>query len=100
MNIESMTNDTLFWLTVSAFILLFLMAVLPFTKSASILSCSLVGSFIFIIPIDHYIGSSLKFVLVNAVRRAYVVGFNMAVLAFPFQVSRLLLIHTLCNVHI
>ena len=82
-----MMNDVVYWMTIAAFISGSLVAVLPFTKTASILSSALVGSFIFIIPIDHYIGSSLKYILVNFVRRAYVDGFNLAVLNFPFQVK-------------
>ena len=87
LNTVSMMNDVVYWLTIAAYISGCLVAVLPFTKTASILSSALVGSFIFIIPIDHYIGSSLKFILVNFVRRAYVEDFNLAVLNFPFQVN-------------
>ena len=86
-------NDVVYWMTIAAFISGSLVAVLPFTKTASILSSALVGSFIFIIPIDHYIGSSLKYILVNFVRRAYVDGFNLAVLNFPFQVKFLFFIY-------
>ena len=89
----SMMNDVVYWMTIAAFISGSLVAVLPFTKTASILSSALVGSFIFIIPIDHYIGSSLKYILVNFVRRAYVDGFNLAVLNFPFQVKFFLFIY-------
>ena len=88
-----MMNDVVYWMTIAAFISGSLVAVLPFTKTASILSSALVGSFIFIIPIDHYIGSSLKYILVNFVRRAYVDGFNLAVLNFPFQVKFFLFIY-------
>ena len=59
---------------------------LSFTKSASILSCAIVGSYAIITPIDHYIGSNLKYILVNVVRRATVEDFNWAVIQFPFQV--------------
>merc|ERR1719382_1557212 len=75
-------NDVVYWMTIAAFISGSLVAVLPFTKTASI----------FIIPIDHYIGSSLKYILVNFVRRAYVDGFNLAVLNFPFQINDIALI--------
>lgn len=92
LNTVSMMNDVVYWMTIAAFISGSLVAVLPFTKTASILSSALVGSFIFIIPIDHYIGSSLKYILVNFVRRAYVDGFNLAVLNFPFQINDIALI--------
>ena len=51
MNIESMTSDTVYWLTIAAFIIGSVMVILPFTKTASILSCALIGTFIFIVPI-------------------------------------------------
>jgi hypothetical protein len=62
------------------------LVLLSFTRSASILSCSIVGAFAIVTPIDHYIGSSLKYILVNVVRRATVPDFNLAVICFPFQV--------------
>ena len=86
LNTVSITNDSVYWLTIGAFMIGSLVSILPFTKTASILSSALVGSFIFIMPIDHYIGSSLKYILVNFVRRAIVQDFNLAVLRFPFQV--------------
>ena len=36
-------------------------------------------------PIDHYIGSSLKYIVLNVVRRATVRGFGQAVLDPPYQ---------------
>ena len=60
---------------------------LSFTQSASIASCAIVGSFAIVTPIDHYIGSSLKYILVNVVRRATVQDFNYAVIYYPFQVE-------------
>ena len=87
LNTASMASDTLYWLTIAAFIVGCLLAVLPFTKTASMLSAVILGSFLCIIPLDHYIGSSLKYILVNLIRRSNVTGFNLAVLYFPFQVS-------------
>ena len=74
-------------MTICAFILGSLIVILPFTKTASILSCAFLGTFTFIVSIDHYVGTSLKFILVNVMRRAYVEDFKVAVLYFPFQVS-------------
>ena len=85
----TMSNDTFYWLLITAFIIGALLIILPFTKTASILSCALIGTFIFFVSIDHYVGTSLKFILVNFLRRAYVQNFNYAVLNFPFQVNSL-----------
>ena len=84
----TMSNDTFYWLLITAFIIGALLIILPFTKTASILSCALIGTFIFFVSIDHYVGTSLKFILVNFLRRAYVENFNYAVLNFPFQVLK------------
>jgi len=40
-----------------------------------------------IVPIDHYIGSSLKYIVLNVVRRATVKGFGRAVLDPPYQIN-------------
>jgi len=87
MNIISLSNDLVYWMTILAFIVGALIVILPFTKTASILSCAFLGTFIFIVSIDHYVGTSLKFILVNFMRRAYVTNFNLAVLYFPFQTN-------------
>ena len=48
-------------------------------------SCAVIGSYAVIVPIDHYIGSSLKYIVLNVVRRATVHGFGHAVLDPPYQ---------------
>ena len=45
MNVESMTSDSIYWSTISAFVVLTVMAILPFTKPASLISCALIGIF-------------------------------------------------------
>jgi len=40
---------------------------------------------VFIIPLDHYIGSNLKFILLNVLRRATDRDFGTAVIQPPFQ---------------
>ncbi len=87
LNTVGLASTSLYWMTVSAFALGALLAVLPFTKTASILSCSILGTFIFIVPVAHYIGSSLGYIVFNVIRRAYVQDFDKAVLYFPFQVK-------------
>lgn len=49
------------------------------------MSCAVIGSYAVIVPIDHYIGSSLKYIVINVVRRATVKGFGRAVLDPPYQ---------------
>lgn len=49
------------------------------------MSCALVGSYAAIVPVDHYIGSNLKYIFINTMRRATVPGFNEAIIDPPFQ---------------
>lgn len=45
----------------------------------------MLGSYAVIIPIDHYIGSNLKYIVLNVVRRATIRNYGKAVLDPPFQ---------------
>lgn len=87
MNLTSMTGDLVYWLSIGAFGLGTPLAILAFTRTASILSLVVIGTYIFMVPIDHYIGTSLKYILVNVLRRSYVPDFNYAVIYPPFQAN-------------
>ena len=56
-----------------------------FFLQGNIVSCAILGSYAAIIPIDHYIGSSLKYIVLNVVRRATISNFGKAVLDPPYQ---------------
>lgn len=56
-----------------------------FTHRANILACSILGACAVIISIDHYIGSNLKYIFINVLRRATVENFEYAILSPPFQ---------------
>lgn len=65
---------------------------LSLIRKANIISCAVLGAYAVIIPVDHYIGSNLKYIIVNIVRRATVKDFRMAVIDPPFQTRGVLLI--------
>ena len=77
-----------YWLVMAAFTLGVTFAILTLvTRQASVLTCVILGSYGFIIALDHFVGSgSLKYILVNVIRRATVQDFNWAVLDISFQV--------------
>lgn len=52
---------------------------------ANILACSVLGAFAIISPVDHYIGSNLKYIVINTIRRATIRDFRTAVIDPPFQ---------------
>ncbi|XP_066998732.2 transmembrane 7 superfamily member 3 isoform X2 [Anabrus simplex] len=57
----------------------------PLMHKANILCCAILGAFAIVAPIDHYIGSNLKFIVVNTMRRATVPEFSSAIIDPPFQ---------------
>lgn len=61
-------------------------------RKANIISCAVLGAYAVIIPIDHYIGSNLKYIIVNIIRRATVTDFRMAIIDPPFQTRGVLLL--------
>lgn len=85
-NIEPFVDDAKFWLSWTGIALAFPLVTISFTKRASIFSCVIVGAFAVIVPIDHYTGGHIKYIMMNIVRRATVDGFNWAVIYAPFQV--------------
>jgi hypothetical protein len=58
---------------------------LSLVQKANIISCAVLGAYAVVIPIDHYIGSNLKYIIVNIMRRATVKDFSIAIVDPPFQ---------------
>ncbi|XP_046970660.1 transmembrane 7 superfamily member 3-like [Vanessa cardui] len=77
--------DLNFW---TLFVLVMLMTSLmlvSMTFLSNILCCSILGAYATIFPIDYYLGSNLKYIIINTVRRAVVPQFNKAILSPPFE---------------
>ncbi|XP_041969552.1 transmembrane 7 superfamily member 3-like isoform X2 [Aricia agestis] len=80
-------TDLSFW-TIFIFVMLMTSLLsISTTYHTNIACCAILGAYAFIYPIDHYIGSNLKYILVNTVRRAVVPNFNKAVISPPFEWS-------------
>ncbi|KAK3922525.1 Transmembrane 7 superfamily member 3 [Frankliniella fusca] len=77
--------DLDFWLTFVLVLVSVLGLTLPLEHNACIVSCAVVGAYAFVVPIDHYAGSGLKYIVINTLRRASVPGFSLAVIQPPFQ---------------
>ncbi|KAJ2941212.1 hypothetical protein O0L34_g10447 [Tuta absoluta] len=78
-------DDGRFW---TIFILIMLLSSLTLTTvtyHSNILCCSVLGAYAVVFAMDHYVGSSLKYLMYNTVRRAVVPKFNYAILALPYQ---------------
>jgi Domain of unknown function (DUF4203) len=58
---------------------------------SNIIACSVFGAYTIISPIDHYIGSNLKYIVINNVRRATNPDFKSAIVDPPFQTKGFIL---------
>ena len=58
-------------------------AVVSVSYAANILCCAVLGSYATVLSIDYYMGSNLKFIIINVIRRAVVPHFNTVFLAPP-----------------
>ncbi|KAG8221861.1 hypothetical protein J437_LFUL003237 [Ladona fulva] len=79
-----MESDINYWSSFAILVLLFPMVTTCFSKKICIIAGAILGAFAVIVPIDHYIGSNLKFILLNTVRRATVPEFKYAVINPPY----------------
>jgi len=92
LNIPSLTNDSYYWLVFVCLMLAVPVILLAFTHKASILSCVIVGSTAIAIPVDVYLGTGLRFIFVNVVRRASVPKFHEALVVPFLQTEDLMLV--------
>lgn len=61
-----------------------------------VLTCAIFGSYMMILPIDYYAGTSLKYIMINVIRRATVPEFSMATVCPPFQAKDKMLVALWC----
>ena len=92
LNVTSLTADLYYWLVFLCIVLALPGVLLAFTQKASILSCIVIGTFTTVLPIDFFLGTNLRFILVNVVRRATAPEFREAVILPPLQTSDLALL--------
>jgi hypothetical protein len=84
--------DFNFWMIFGCIVITVPLIFLSLIQKANIISCAVLGAYAVIIPVDHYIGSNLKYIIVNIIRRATVKDFRMAIIDPPFQTRGVLLI--------
>ena len=84
--------DINFWMILGCIVMTVPLIFLSLIQKANIIACAVLGAYAVIIPIDHYIGSNLKYIIFNIIRRATVKDFRMAVIDPPFQTRGVLLI--------
>ncbi|KAJ8868475.1 hypothetical protein PR048_030003 [Dryococelus australis] len=87
-------SDLNFWILFSSLMLIMSLLLIPSNMKANIVSCAVLGAYAFVIPVDHYIGSNLKYIIVNMIRRATVQDFKKAFINPVFQFKDLILTFT------
>lgn len=56
-----------------------------FPSYSNVFFSSFVGSYMILLPFDFWLGSNLKYIVINIVRRLTVYEFNIARMDHPFQ---------------
>ncbi|XP_051172439.1 transmembrane 7 superfamily member 3-like [Leptopilina boulardi] len=76
----------LFAITLLLFILISITVCL-----SGVLCCSILGSYLLIVALDYYIGSTLKYIIINVIRRITISGFDVAIISPPFGTQEITL---------
>lgn len=84
-DITIVRNNITYWGFFTSIVLLTIIVLTGFMHKANILACAIIGSYTFILPIDHYIGTNLKYIFINTMRRAIVENFEVAIIDPPYQ---------------
>ena len=89
----ALSADSTYWLTFSCITLVPTILLIAFTQKASIISCAVVGIVTVIFCVDYFTRSSLKYVIIDVVRRVTVPDFGRVYLAGPpFEKTDLFLV--------
>jgi len=92
MNVASLVDDLYYWLVFLCIVLAVPGILLAFTQKASILCCVFIGTYTTILPIDFFLGTNLRYISINVLRRATEKGFSEALILPPLQVADLALL--------
>ncbi|XP_063986386.1 transmembrane 7 superfamily member 3-like isoform X2 [Diachasmimorpha longicaudata] len=87
-------SDANFWVVYGAIMIMVPLLLCMFPLSSNIVCCALVGASAVILSIDYWLGSNLKYIVINTVRRMVVPGFNVATIQPPFQGEEISLVIT------
>lgn len=78
-------SDANFWAVYAAIMIMVPLLLCMFPLSSNIVCCAFVGAYTTVLAIDYWVGSNLKYIVINTVRRMIVPGFNVAAIHPPFQ---------------
>lgn len=90
-DISVFESDLNYWGVFFGIIVIVMIILLFITEFANILSCSMIGATAVVIAIDHYIGGTIHYVIINNIRRATITNFQLAILDPPYQYKDIIL---------
>ncbi|XP_043513695.1 transmembrane 7 superfamily member 3-like [Frieseomelitta varia] len=85
-------NNGIFWTFFVFLSLGIALIILLFDDVASVITCATFSSFMVILSLDYWIGSTLKYIIINFIRRITVEGFNLAIIGPPIHTIDICLI--------
>ncbi|XP_076643755.1 transmembrane 7 superfamily member 3 isoform X2 [Halictus rubicundus] len=93
---ESLSILHINWVFLLCFILTVtlcsILVALTGTFISALITGALYSSFMIVLPLDYWFGSSLKYILINPIRRATIAGFSDAIIIQPVQGKDIFLI--------
>ena len=91
-NTITLTSSLHYWLVYACLVLAGPILLLAFTHKAHILACVIIGSVLVMIPVDFYLGTGLRFIFLNVLRRSYVRDYREAITVPLLQSEELLVL--------
>ena len=91
-NTITLTTSLHYWLVYACLVLAGPISLLAFTHKAHILACVIVGSVLIMIPVDFFLGTGLRFIFLNVLRRSYVSEYREAIFVPLLQSEELLVL--------
>ncbi|KAL0272852.1 UNVERIFIED_CONTAM: hypothetical protein PYX00_005678 [Menopon gallinae] len=88
---DALENDVNYWSVFGSIVLLGPILMIPLSEKANIIACSIVGAYASVLAIDYYVGSNLRYIVINAIRRTTVPKFRHAIIDPPFQTKDIVL---------
>ncbi|KAK2715555.1 transmembrane 7 superfamily member 3-like [Artemia franciscana] len=85
LNFEYLVSDFNFWASFISCMLFLPVLLIVISWQANIIACAVIGSYLILAPIGHYLGSSIAYILLNILRRATIPSYGHVVLDPPFH---------------
>ncbi|KAJ8676594.1 hypothetical protein QAD02_012381 [Eretmocerus hayati] len=80
-----------YWMLYTTFVVLVILIFTIIPLTGNIICFTALGAYALIFSMDYDVGSNLKYILINGIRRATVSNFNVAVIQPPYQKNDVLL---------